>query len=107
MKSDKLDMVLNEIFSEPVYPSEELVKATKLVLKRQGVLRYVIALSMAFNIIATFIFIYFMLFDLHNILEKIILFIIVSIVQNGIILVVYLYKEDIRDIFIKIQTNSI
>jgi glucan phosphoethanolaminetransferase (alkaline phosphatase superfamily) len=105
MDNDRLDNILADIYSDSIYPAEELVQRTKSSLRKPSLLHYILAFSIGLNLIAVFAFIYVMLLGLHSLLEKTALFIVFSIVQNAVILVAYLYKEDVSEILTKIQAN--
>lgn len=107
MNGEKLDIALSEMYSDTMYPSEELLKKTKSSLKRAGLLEYVIAFSIALNIIGTFIFIYMLLLSPHNILGRIAFFTVFSTLGNVVILIICLYREKVKEIFNNMEPNII
>lgn len=105
MSGDRLDTILSDIYTHPVYPAEELVRKTKSALKKPGLLEYTVALGIILNVILALIFIYTILLGIQNIVEKVLLFVIVSTIQNAVILVICLYRKEIRAAFNKLETG--
>jgi cobalamin biosynthesis protein CobD/CbiB len=98
-------MILSEVYSHPVHPTEELVRKTKSALKKPGLLEYTVVSGIILNFIEVLIFVYFLFLGLQSILEKVVLFIIVSTIQNAVILVICLYREEVRAVFTKFETS--
>jgi hypothetical protein len=106
LKDDSLDEILSEIYSEPIFPPEDLILRTKQSLKRPGLLEYAVTASIALNIIGTFIFAY-MLLIAHNTIEKIALYGAVSFIQNIVILITWLYRDKLKELFTRMETTTL
>lgn len=107
MSDDKLDKKLAEIYSEPVCPPEVLVQRTKASVKKPGLLEYTIAVSIALNLLTALVFAYVMTIGLRSIFARVVLFITASIICNALILVIFMYREKVREFFITLETYKI
>lgn len=105
MKEDKLDILLNEIYSDDIIPSEELIIKTKMAVRRPGMFEYMITLSIILSLISLFTVGYIVLFKIHYLLGRLIFLTIVSFFTNFTVLIIYLFKNEIIGAFKKLETR--
>lgn len=93
MEDKELDQLLAAILNTPVEPTDEVIQRTRSrIVKKKG-LEISIALSIFFNALAFFGFIYYMIFTLHPWVVKVLLYTVFSGLSNLIILFLYLNRE--------------
>lgn len=98
-----LDKMLKEAYSKNIYPSDELMRKTKMRVRKVGVIDHVIAISILLSIVEMAALGYFVLFDIHNLLIKIAVCSAVLTFFNIIILVIFLCKEKLIDSLRKLE----
>jgi hypothetical protein len=103
LNEDKLDELLNEIYSEEILPSQELVNITKASLKKPGMLEYALTFSIITSFAAALFSGYMIIFKLHDIFDKVIAVSITSLITNIIIIFIFLYRNDIKNLFSKLE----
>ncbi len=103
MNEDMLDKMLKEAYSKDICPSDELVSRTKMSIRKVGAAEHAITLSLLFGIFEMAALGYFLLFSIHNLFTKIMVCSGVLTFFNIIILIICLYREQLKDYFKKLE----
>lgn len=106
MKEDKLDIMLNEIYSDDIIPSKDLMKKTKAAVRRPGMFEYIITAIIIFNLISLFSAGYIILIKIHYLLGRLISLSIISFFTNFTVLIIYLNKKEIISAFKSLKLDN-
>lgn len=98
MDDKKLDKLLRDIGMEEHIPSIELVEVTKLRIKRNPMVKYMLIASFILNFLTFILLMYIMVCSEMRLIYKAAIYIIVSTLLNFVIVLVYLYREPIKSL---------
>ena len=107
MKMNRMDQLLQDAYNVEIVPSKHLVARTKNRIKSHRGLSCLIGLSTILNTSTMLAIIAFILFSDYNIIVKMSVFMALSTVSNLIILIIYLSRDKIGNIFSRLNLNYI